>query len=99
MQDECTEDDWLIDIISISDHMIVRGIFEKRTHIANVDADIHESDVIGECKVDKSLEIRVRRHLLVASQSLPNIITAWFSMQPTCQNACPTKNPRMPQIA
>ena len=88
--------------------MIVRGIYVKvcqpeswkeRTHIANVDADIHESDVIGECKVDKSLEIRVRRDLFVASQPLPNIITQWFSMQPTCQNACPTKNPRMPQIA
>ena len=45
--------------------------WKERTHIANVDADIHESDVIGECKVDKSLEIRVRRHLLVASQTLP----------------------------
>ena len=46
----------------------------RRTYIANVDADIHESNVVGERKVNKSLEVRVRFDLLVASQPLHVII-------------------------
>ena len=51
----------------------------RRTYIANVDADIHESNVVGERKVNKSLEVRVRFDLLVASQPLLVKIRVLFS--------------------